>query len=50
MNRAKKMGLATIVLSIAFMMLIVPDSTDIIPQDVFALKGQGVPTKNYGSF
>jgi len=43
------MSLGTIVLSIALMMLFVPDSTDIISQDVFALKGEGVPTKSFGS-
>jgi len=30
-------------------MLFVPDSPDIVPQDVFALKGEGIPTKSYGS-
>jgi len=43
------MGLSTLVLSIALMILFVPSSTDLFSPDVFALKGKGVPTKNYGA-
>jgi len=49
MNFQKKTGLTTIVLSISLMMLFVPGSTDLFSPDVFALKGEGVPTKNFGS-
>jgi len=43
------MSLTTIVFSITLMMLFVPGYTDLLSQDVFALKGQGVSTSKYGS-
>lgn len=49
MNRQRKMSLTTLVFSISLMLLFVPGSSDFLSQQVFALKGQGVSTSNYGS-
>lgn len=37
------------ILSVSLLMLFGFGSTDVLSQDVFALKGEGVPTRNYGS-
>lgn len=43
------MSLSTFVMSLALIALFVPGTSDFLSQDVFALKGDGVQTRSYGS-
>lgn len=49
MNNQRKMSFSTGILSITLMMFFVASSVDVASFDVFALKGEGVPNRSYGS-
>ena len=49
MNNQKKMGVSTGVLSLTLLMFFTAGSADMSAFDVFALKGEGVPVRSYGS-